>query len=227
MTADRGSARFWIAWTAGLLAWCGALGAASRYDLALSTAVVDAQSTFGRLVRLAGEWPGWLVVAASLLVLILGRAPGGRLHAARPLAWPVILLALINPLLVTQLLKQLWGRVRFVQLAADLSDFTPFYLPSGPGAGESFPSGHVAMAFVWAPIPFFLQRRGHPVAAAVAWIVGLAYGSGVAWGRISLGAHYLTDGLFAAGVALLLAPLLVKWVSGLSSARRRSPGCAA
>jgi membrane-associated phospholipid phosphatase len=214
-----------LAWIAGLVAWGGALALASRYDLALSAAVADPDGFFGRVVSLAGEWPGWLVVAASLLVLIAGRRPDGRLHGYRPAAWSVILLALLNPLLVTQSLKFLWGRVRYVDLAAGHADFTPFYVPAGLGAGESFPSGHVAMAFVWAPVPCFLLARHRRALAALAWIAGLLYGLGVAWGRICFGRHYLTDTLFTAGLALLASPPLTRLLARRQP--RGSPGSSA
>jgi membrane-associated phospholipid phosphatase len=204
---------FWIVWSCGLALWLAALVLASPYDLPLSRAVSDPQGLFGAVVGHAGEWPGWGVVLAALMVLIAGRRRGpGR--SLRPLGWSVILIALINPLAVTQTLKLLWGRVRFLHLSPDLSNYTPFYLPAGPGAGESFPSGHVAMAFVWAPIPFFLWRCGQRGAAVLTALLGLTYGLAVAWGRICAGKHYLTDVTFAGGLALLLAPLLVRWLMG-------------
>jgi membrane-associated phospholipid phosphatase len=200
---------FWISWSTGALAWIGLLAFGSTIDLELSRLVAQPSSTFGQLVSLAGEWPAWLVICWSLWVLVMARRIP-HLRPYRPLAWSLVLLALINPLVITQALKLLWGRVRFVHLAADASDFTPFYTPAGPGAGASFPSGHVAMAFVCAPIPFHLHGQGKQRKAALAWLPVLLYGVGVAWGRVRLGRHYLTDVLFTAGSALLLSPHLVR-----------------
>ena len=49
--------------------------------------------------------------------------------------------------LVINLLKILWNRARFDEMAAsgDFSAFSPWYLPGGNG-GTSFPSGHTAAA---------------------------------------------------------------------------------
>ncbi len=211
MSAPLSRLPFWIIWSLGLALWVAALVLGSPHDLDLSRGVADPRGIFGRLVGMAGEWPGWIVVLGALVALIAGRRRGPS-RSLRPLGWSVVLMALIHPLAVTQSLKLLWGRVRYLHLSSDLSDFTPFYLPAGPGAGESFPSGHVAMAFVWAPLPFFLWSRGRRGAAALTALVGLTYGLGVAWGRICAGKHYLTDVTFAGGLALLLAPLLVRWL---------------
>ncbi len=196
-------------WLLGFVAWIAAMALAAPRDLQLSLAVVDRQDSLGRLVWALGEAPSWVLLAACLLVLLLGNRRRRRLRALRPLAWAVVLLAVIYPLVATQLIKYFWGRVRFVDLRPDLSDYTPFYVPAGVGAGLSFPSGHTAMGFLPAPIPWFFAARGQHAAAVLSGLVVLAYGLVVAWGRIVFGAHYLTDTLFSMGVELLLAPVIV------------------
>jgi membrane-associated phospholipid phosphatase len=205
-----GARAFWAWWGVGLGCWAAALILTSPWDLAVSQAMVARGSAFGRLVLLFGELPGWLAVAFSVVVLILGRRPDSRLRRFRSLGWAFLLLAAINPLLFTQAFKFLWGRVRFVDLGPALAGYTAFYLPAGVGAGESFPSGHTAMALVLAPLPFFLVRRGHAMAGAAALGVVLAVGGTVACGRIVAGAHYLTDCLFAGGLAFLISAILVR-----------------
>jgi len=125
------------------------------------------------------------------------------------MAWAVILTAVICPGLGVQTLKQLWGRVRFVHLRPDLSDYTPFYIPAGVGAGESFPSGHVAMALVCVPIPIHLRRIERRRAAWLAWLLVILYGFGVAWGRVVWGKHYLTDVVFSFGLGLVGGPMVL------------------
>jgi membrane-associated phospholipid phosphatase len=184
----------------------------SPVDLELARSLHRPGNTFGRMVLLFGEWPGWIAVLLAALGLALGRRRP-RLREYRPLFWSVIWLALIHPLLITQGLKFGWGRVRPADLSANGSDFTPFYRPAGPGAGESFPSGHVAMSVAGAPLPFFLWRRGRARAAAVALSILLAIAALVSLGRMVAGAHYLTDCLFSAGLAFLLAPALERHLS--------------
>lgn len=201
---------FWVLWLACLAAWVAAMAVAAPWDLRLSIAVADRSDLFGRIVAIYGEVPGWIAVVASVVLLIMGRKEGSALRPYRPLAWAVLLLALIQALVITQAFKFLWGRVRFRDLGLDFLGFTPFYLPAGPGAGLSFPSGHVAMASVFAPVVFFLARLKGTPAALIALVPVLAFSLAVAWGRILAGAHYLTDCVFSTGLSFLLAALLIR-----------------
>lgn len=202
---------FWLCWSLGLCLWIAALVLAAPHDLRLTLAVVDRAALFGKLVSTWGEVPGWMLIAGALATLGFGRAPDSRLRPLRPLAWSVIIQALVYPALITQCLKVFWGRVRFKHLSPGRGDYTPFYVPAGVGAGKSFPSGHVAMAFVPAVVPLFVQARAAGLgSAAVAWLLALLLGFGVAWGRIVSGDHFLTDTLFSAGASLLLASIIVR-----------------
>lgn len=204
MTSKR---TFWTVWGAGLAVWVAALLLAAPWDLEVSAALIDRGAALGRLVALAGEWPAWAATAFCILVLILGRKPESSFRPWRPLAWAVILLAIISPLIITQAFKFLWGRVRFRDLGVDFAGFTPFYIPAGTGAGLSFPSGHVAMAFVLSPLVFFLTRLRWLALSGV-----LLYGLVVAFGRVQAGAHYLTDCLFSIGISFLVGAVLVRWL---------------
>ncbi len=213
--------RFWLSWGLGLLVWTVAMFVGGQFDLRLSLLMIDSEAPIAQLVARYGEWPGWLAVIGAVAVLGLARRRrrDGGLAALRPLAWSVIALALCHPLAATQTLKYLWGRVRFHHLGADLADYTPFWVPAGIGAGRSFPSGHVAMSMVPAPLPFFLlSARRDLAAAAGSGVAVLLVGVTVSLGRIVGGKHYLTDTLFSVGLALLLAPLLLRWL------RRRPAG---
>lgn len=205
-----GTPTFWTIWTVALAGWLASMLVFSGFDLSLSVAVVDRSAAFGKLVALVGELPAWIILVLSVAVLLGGRKEDSRWCHLRSLAWGNLILAVINPLLVTQSLKFLWGRIRFVDLGSALSGYTPFYWPAGPGSGESFPSGHTAMAFILAPLPFFLMRRCGRGAALAGLLVALLYGVPVAAGRVLAGAHFLTDCLFAAGVAFLTAAILMR-----------------
>lgn len=215
---------FWIAWGIGFAAWAAALLAASRWDPEISRAVADPRADFGQLVALAGEWPAWAVVLACIIVFIAGRKEESALRPLRIPALGIIVLAIIHPLAITQGFKFLWGRVRFRDLGADLAGYTPFYIPAGPGAGLSFPSGHVAMAVVLSPLVFFLAHLRKTVPALLALALVLLYGCLIAFGRIQAGAHYLTDCLFSAGLSFLLAAVLVRRLAGDA---RNPPGSGA
>ncbi|HUU02846.1 MAG TPA: phosphatase PAP2 family protein [Myxococcota bacterium] len=203
-----GSRLFWIAFTSGFVLWVALLTVGSSWDLRFSLQVADASAVYGKLVLRFGELPAWLVVAGCVFALVSGRKKGSRLRRLRPLALAVLVVALVEPLLITQSLKFLWGRVRPRNLGPGLSAYTPFYLPAGPGAGESFPSGHVAMAFSVAPLAFYASRYLSRARGFIAWILVLAYGLAVAWGRILAGAHFPSDCIFSAGLTLLVAAVV-------------------
>lgn len=201
---------FWTVWGIGFTIWAAALAIASPWDLDISIAIANPDAAVGRLVATAGEWPAWAVVLGCVIVLIAGRKQESPL---RPLWIPalcIIILAIIHPLAITQGFKFLWGRVRFRDLGAGFTGYTPFYIPAGPGAGLSFSSGHVAMAFVLSPIVFFLARLRGMLPALIALAVVLLYGCLTAFGRIQAGAHYLTDCLFSTGLSFLLAAVLTR-----------------
>jgi membrane-associated phospholipid phosphatase len=198
--------RFWLVWGAATAAWAAGLALLAPYDLALSRAWMERDSQFGQAVFHFGEAPGWLSVVAALCVLAVAQArPRGRLP--RALAWHVLFQALAHPLLLTQALKFLWGRVRPLACGPDFAAFAPFWQPAGPMAGESFPSGHVAMALVAAPLVFWLWRQGRRRAALAVAAALVALGLTVAAGRVVSGSHFATDTWFSFGSAFLVAAL--------------------
>jgi len=201
---------FWWIWGAGLLLWAGALAVSAPWDLAVSAALADPSAAYGKLIAAFGEWPAWILVAGAVVLLATCRRTESRYGHLRPLAWAVLILAVIHPLIITQSLKFLWGRIRFRDLGVDLAGFTRFYVPAGVGAGLSFPSGHVAMAAVFNAVPFFLLSRGKTAQAVLALVLVSGFVLAVAWGRILAGAHYLSDCLFSAGLSLLLAAVTVR-----------------
>ena len=60
----------------------------------------------------------------------------------------VIGMAFFGYVIGVQVVKYLWGRVRFRELDAVYSQFTPWYLPQGITGFDSFPSGHAAMGWM-------------------------------------------------------------------------------
>jgi membrane-associated phospholipid phosphatase len=202
--------QFWIIWGLGFCLWACALAAASPYDLSLSIAIADPHLPFARLVGTFGEWPAWIVVFLALMILIARPKPDSRLYPLKTAGLGLIIQALLHPLLITQSIKFFWGRVRFVSLLPDYSNYTPFYLPAGPLTSESLPSGHVAMAFVVTPLVFYFARTTGTKTALPVTLVVLVYGLLVAYGRILAGAHYLTDCIFSMGSSFLVAAVVMR-----------------
>ncbi len=102
--------------------------------------------------------------------------------------------------------KLTWGRVRFRQGASDPEIFTPWYLPQGFNGYYSFPSGHTANATVIFSSVFYLKflpdkfKKYKPliVTLLALWIVFVAFS------RVLIGAHFLSDVLFGAAITLAI-----------------------
>jgi len=148
---------------------------------------------------------GGLTVAAAMLVVLLLLV----WHECRALAWTLLAASAARPA-VEWVLKELVDRAR-----PDIDRLVP-------GNGPSFPSGHVMAAIaIWGLLP--------PVVALVsgrhrAWWWSVAVSAtviaAVAFSRVYLGVHWLTDvlGALLLGALYLLA---VEWL--LEWHHRRQP----
>ena len=111
--------------------------------------------------------------------------------------------------LLIQIIKSLWGRVRFRDLAIGFSNFTPWYFPQGVTGGHSFPSGHTMFALMVLPVILLVLntekwKKVTVITAVVAW------GILVPISRAVIGAHYASDVLFSGGFTTMLFLVLYK-----------------
>jgi lipid A 4'-phosphatase len=149
----------------------------------------------------------WVLAFVLLFLLLLSFLPAFRKRWAPRRTMMVYLLSvlLIGPGLITNtLLKEHWGRARPVHLTqfGGESQFTPALQPSNQCHHNcAFVSGHTAAAFY--PIAgFWLTRRRR-------WLVGgTALGLLVGYTRMAMGAHFLSDVLFAGIVVYFTCRLL-------------------
>ncbi len=100
-------------------------------------------------------------------------------------------------ILFIQPVKILWGRVRFRDLAANYSDFSPWYLPHGINGNQSFPSGHAAMAFMLLALFVFFTEKAFYKRFFLKGLI-ISWAAAVCISRIIVGAHYTSDVLFGA-----------------------------
>ena len=97
---------------------------------------------------------------------------------------------------IVEIIKMLWGRVRFRDLIATGSyeAFTPWYHPNGINGNQSFPSGHTANAalgYAMLMLPYVSTKwRDNKVWC---FIIPFIHTSVVAFTRLVMGAHYLSD----------------------------------
>jgi membrane-associated phospholipid phosphatase len=195
-------------WLAGLALWLGALAALAPFDLAISRSAARPEHWFGRLIQDHGTHPA-LVLYVALVAWLAIPSLRRRSRLISRCASAVLIQALLHTLAITTALKHLWGRARFADLAPDGPAFAPLWVPELLGGGLSFPSGHVATAFVLAPAVVLLARAGRSRAALILGAMVVAFGLTVAAGRIVFGAHYATDSVFSMGLAWLVAPLSI------------------
>ncbi|MBY9019115.1 MAG: phosphatase PAP2 family protein [Candidatus Lokiarchaeota archaeon] len=129
----------------------------------------------------------------------------------RKISGLISILALLNPLLLVQIMKLLWGRVRFRSLLPEYIDFTPWFLPQGFTDNYSFPSGHTAMGMMFLPLLVSVKDRkiNDPTKILITVLV-IGWGLFVALSRVAVGAHYASDVLFSSGFAAIITILFYK-----------------
>lgn len=107
----------------------------------------------------------------------------------------VVGIAFFGYVILIQGVKYVWGRVRFRELDAAFSQFTPWYLPQGITGFDSFPSGHAAMGWMLLALLVLFSNgklwiRNFVSILIVVWAVFLAFS------RVVIGAHFASDVLF-------------------------------
>lgn len=116
-------------------------------------------------------------------------------------------------LLAIEGLKYLWGRVRFRDLlaAGSYDAFTPWYHPNGINGNKSFPSGHTAgagMSYLLMLLPCVSEKWRKK--AGLCFAAPCVYTAVVAFTRLVMGAHYLSD-VTAGGVISFTIVLAAVW----------------
>ncbi len=162
------------------------------------------------LLYRAAPWITASLVLAGLLGLLVGerrRRPWWRLRAVF-----VLLAVLVGPgLLVNGLFKDHWDRPR----PRDVVQFGgPLHYVTAPLRGEggaSFPCGHCSVGFLYG-LGWWIWRRRRPRIAAVSLAVGIATGVALGLGRMAAGAHFLSDVVWSALLALGIAHALYYYV---------------
>ena len=106
-----------------------------------------------------------------------------------------IALGLWGYIICIQLVKTLWGRVRFRELDDLFSNFTPWLLPQGLTGYDSFPSGHAAMGWIILPLMILMNNKNRWLKYSVFCLI-CCWAIAVALSRVIIGAHYASDVLF-------------------------------
>jgi membrane-associated PAP2 superfamily phosphatase len=153
-----------------------------------------------------GVIPAW-VLALSALAVFLASFRSTRLRPHRRGAAFLVLVMAVGPgLVVNDIYKENWGRPRPKDLTAFGGDraYVEPLVKSPREYGNSFASGHAATGF-YLLTPYFLLRRRSKMQAVCVLGAGLGYGSLVGLARMTQGAHFLSDVLWALGFVYLTA----------------------
>ena len=110
-------------------------------------------------------------------------------------------------ILFVQPLKIFWGRIRFRDLAANYSDFTPWYLPQGITGDQSFPSGHAATGFMMIALFVFFADKPFYKRIIIKGLI-ISWALAVCVSRVFIGAHFTSDVLFGA-FAIIISYLML------------------
>lgn len=104
--------------------------------------------------------------------------------------------------------KLTWGRVRprQLELGGGYFAYTPWYLPRGFTGHFSFPSGHTANATVIFSVVYYFRFLGGKVKKLIPlfYAVLAVWLALVAFSRVVVGAHFLSDVLFGCAITLAI-----------------------
>jgi lipid A 4'-phosphatase len=151
-------------------------------------------------------WLPRLLAMGFILAALLAfwrKTPAFNLPAK---AWLFLLLGLLlGPGLIANVIfKDHWGRARPSQIEqfGGAAEFTPALIPAGQCERNcSFVSGDGAFGFY---LPIFAYVIGNPRRSRRLFWLGLGAGTAFGFNRVLMGAHFLSDVVFAAVFMLLL-----------------------
>jgi membrane-associated PAP2 superfamily phosphatase len=168
---------------------------------------------WGWLYRYGGV-PALVMLAGALLGLLGSLVWRVWIPYRRCCLFLVLVVALGPGLLVNGIFKPGWGRPRPRQIEQFGGPhlYRPWWRPGGPGAGESFPSGHASIGYALVAGATLVpcRRRVWPYNLALAGTLG--YGTLMGLARVIQGGHFASDVLWSGGLVCLTVLGLQVWL---------------
>lgn len=156
---------------------------------------------------------------SAICLLLVASAAASYRSAALAEVRPALLVALFSfaaACLAGPLLKELFGRPRpMVELLGQLNAVSRH-------GSASFPSGHAAQSLALT-MPFILLVPSGPAAVRFVKLALLAVASLVGYSRVVLGAHYLSDVLAGAALALVCVPVAMAGANAIYARGKVTP----
>jgi membrane-associated phospholipid phosphatase len=185
-------------------------------DLEISKAVANPNNEVGRFGAVHGTYPGVIIVTISFSVIILNIITcivkkDRFIFYWTNIAIVIVILYIVNPVVFVFITKNLWGRVRFVNLYSDYSNFTPWYVINGYNGHKSFTSYHSAMGWMFLPLIIYLKDIKHYI-KWIGIILIIFWGSFVSISRVLIGAHYMSDILFPTMLSFVIVHVMYEKV---------------
>jgi len=154
----------------------------------------------------------FLIISFSInIIIFILLHIGKQVRSAIAISYSkvVVSIALFGYVIFIQVVKYLWGRVRFRELDAAFSQFTPWYSPQGLTGYDSFPSGHAAMGWMLlALLILFVNKK--PWVKYLVFALIFLYAVILALSRVVIGAHFASDVLFGSFFIIITYLLIYK-----------------
>lgn len=160
----------------------------------------------------AGILAAVYAIAALWITKILSKEESKSLRQAAIIG----ILTFVAAIVVINIIKMFWGRLRFRSMEAPYNEFSLWLIPQGLTTNNeymSFPSGHSANSAVimWVTLlPTFVtslrEKEKHLKVIAGAWIAMVMIS------RVIMGAHFASDVTMGATISIVSFYLISKWV---------------
>lgn len=110
---------------------------------------------------------------------------------------------------IVDAMKNLWGRFRPYELQSNLNNFTNWWSINGGNGHKSFPSGHSEQAWLALYLPLFVAPSNKKKRWNIVLLTSL-FGCLVAWSRVRIGAHFLSDVAVGSVIAIFVVYVVAR-----------------
>ena len=174
----------------------------------------DKEQPLWSLFYRSAPWITASLAVAGVVLLVLGVIR----ERSQRLRWYgifVLLCVTLGPgMIINLVLKDHWGRPRprqMVEFGGRYEYVQPFVPVPFNTPRKSFPCGHCSVGYLYAA-GWWLWRRNRPRWAAASLAGGLILGTLLGIGRMAAGAHFLSDAVWSALIAYIVAHGLYYYV---------------